>query len=382
MRQETAMDHLFTYLRWRGDLSFSQAPFCSIDNLILCCLSYLNWGKFASGLMPEQAIPLKEAAHNWLSLPKEQKKIRVSQDITLLQSAASSVRFGNVRLFRYVESFQEQQEQQFSATAFLLHKDTVYIAFRGTDNTLVGWKEDFNMSFQSEVPSQTAAAAYLQDFLQIPISHILVGGHSKGGNLAVFASVKAPPILQSRIQAVYNNDGPGFCSDILHSDAYLHLQSRVHTVVPEASIVGMLLEHEEDYQVVASTQFGFLQHDPYSWCVDGPDWYYLPETSHGSQRLDRSLKIWIASMQPKERERMVDTIFHVLRSDTNAETVQDLLDSGHSTITNVLRSWGDTPPETRLFMQKMIWRLLMAMRQSEAKTIPNLPAVLFQKPKS
>lgn len=154
MRQETAMDHLFTYLHWRGDLSFSQAPFCSIDNLILCCLSYLNWGKFASGLTPEQAIPLKEAAHNWLSLPKEQKKIRVSQDITLLQSAANSVRFGNIQLFRYVESFQEQQEQQFSATAFLLRKDTVYIAFRGTDNTLVGWKEDFNMSFQSEVPSQ------------------------------------------------------------------------------------------------------------------------------------------------------------------------------------------------------------------------------------
>lgn len=382
MRQETAMDHLFTYLHWRGDLSFSQAPFCSIDNLILCCLSYLNWGKFASGLMPEQAIPLKEAAHNWLSLPKEQKKIRVSQDITLLQSAANSARFGNIQLFRYVESFQEQQEQQFSATAFLLRKDTVYIAFRGTDNTLVGWKEDFNMSFQSEVPSQTAAAAYLQDFLQIPIPHILVGGHSKGGNLAVFASIKASPILQSRIQAVYNNDGPGFCSDILHSEAYLYLQSRVHTIVPEASIVGMLLEHEEDYQVVASTQRGFLQHDPYSWCVDGPDWYYLPETSHGSQRIDRSLKIWIASMQPKERERMVDTIFHILRSDTNAETVQDLLDSGHSTVTNILRSWGDTPPETRLFMQKMIWRLLMAMRQSESKTTPNLPAISFQKPKS
>lgn len=381
MRQEIAMEHLFTYLRWRGDLSFSQAPFCPVDNLIFCCLSYLNWGELASGLMPEQAISLKEAAQDWLSLPEKLQKVRVPQDITLLQSAANSVRFGTIRLFRYVESFQEQQEQQFSATAFLLNANTTYIAFRGTDNTLVGWKEDFNMSFQSEVPSQTAAAAYLQDFLQIPIPHLLVGGHSKGGNLAVFASVKAPPILQSRIQAIYNNDGPGFCSDILHSEAYLHLQSRVHTVVPEASIVGMLLEHDEDYRVVASTQRGFLQHDPYSWCVDGPDWYYLPETSHGSQRLDRSLKLWIASMRPEERERMVDTIFHILRSDTNAETVQDLLDGGRSTVTNVLRTWGDTPTETRVFMQKMILRLLMAMRQSEPKT-SNLPAIPFQKPRS
>lgn len=380
MRQEASANHLFTYLHWRGDLSFSQAPFCAVDNLIFCCLSYLNWGEPASGLLPEQAISLKDAAAYWLHLPETLRKVRVPQDITLLQSAANSVRFGNVRLFRYVESFQEEQEQQFSATAFLLDADTAYIAFRGTDNTLIGWKEDFNMSFQSEVPSQTAAASYLQDFSSLPIPHLLVGGHSKGGNLAVFASVTAPPSLQARIRAVYNNDGPGFCSDILHSAAYLQLQNRVHTVVPEMSIVGMLLEHEEDYRVVASTQHGFLQHDPYSWCVDGPDWYYLPETSQSSQRLDRSLKLWITSMRPEERERMVDTIFNILRSHTNAETVQDLLNGGHNTITNILRTWGDTPPETRFFMQKMVLRLLMAMRQSESKQSSNLPVSSFQKP--
>ncbi len=318
MKQEISADHLFTYLHWRGDLSFSKVPFCSVDNLIFCCLSYLNWGEPASALFPEQAILLKDAASYWLHLPESLKKVRVPQDIKLLQYAANSIRFGSVRLFRYVESFQEQQEQQFSATAFLLDPDTVYIAFRGTDNTLIGWKEDFNMSFQSEVPSQTAAAAYLQDFLHLPIPNLLVGGHSKGGNLAVFASVKAPSTLQARIQAVYNNDGPGFCSDILYSAAYLQLQNRVHTVVPEMSIVGMLLEHEENYRVVASTQHGFLQHDPYSWCVNGPDWYYLPETSQSSQRLDRSLKLWITSMQPEERERMVDTIFNILRSNNNS----------------------------------------------------------------
>ena len=262
-----------------------------------------------------------------------------------------------------MESFQEQQEQQFSATTFLLDNDTAYVAFRGTDNTLVGWKEDFNMSFQSEVPSQTAAAAYLQEFSALPIHHILVGGHSKGGNLAVFAAVKAPPVLQARIQAVYNNDGPGFCSDILHSVAYYQILHKVHTFVPEASIVGMLLEHEEDYQVIASTQHGFLQHDPYSWCVNGADWYYLPETSSTSQRLDASLKHWIASMQPAERERMVDTIFHLLRSQTNAETIQDLLNGGTSTIFQLLRTWSDTPLETREFMQKMLFRLFTMMRQ-------------------
>ena len=219
------------------------------------------------------------------------------------------------------------------------------------------------MSFQSEVPSQTAAAAYLQEFSALSIHHILVGGHSKGGNLAVFAAVKAPPVLQARIQAVYNNDGPGFCSDILHSVAYYQILHKVHTFVPEASIVGMLLEHEEDYQVIASTQHGFLQHDPYSWCVNGADWYYLPETSSTSQRLDASLKHWIASMQPAERERMVDTIFHLLRSQTNAETIRDLLNGGTGTIFQLLRTWSDTPLETREFMQKMLFRLFTMMRQ-------------------
>jgi len=363
MKQESPLENLFHYLHWRGDLSFAQAPFCPVDNLIFCCLSYLNWGIPASGSTPETAISLKDAAAYWEHLPESLQKTRVPLDLQLLQQAANSTRFGSVRLFRYVESFQEQQEQQFSATTFLLDNDTAYVAFRGTDNTLVGWKEDFNMSFQSEVPSQTAAAAYLQEFSALPIHHILVGGHSKGGNLAVFAAVKAPPVLQARIQAVYNNDGPGFCSDILHSIAYYQILHKVHTFVPEASIVGMLLEHEEDYQVIASTQHGFLQHDPYSWCVNGADWYYLPETSSTSQRLDASLKHWIASMQPAERERMVDTIFHLLRSQTNAETIQDLLNGGTSTIFQLLHTWSDTPLETREFMQKMLFRLFTMMRQ-------------------
>lgn len=292
---------------------------------------------------------------------------------------ANSVRFGNVRLFRYIESFQEEQEQQFSATAFLLDVDTSYIAFRGTDNTLIGWKEDFNMSFQSEVPSQTAAASYLQDFSSLPIPHLLVGGHSKGGNLAVFASVNAPPSLQARILAVYNNDGPGFCNDILHSAAYLRLQNRVHTVVPEMSIVGMLLEHEEDYRVVASTQHGF-----YSMTrIPGVSMVRTGTTFQKHLKAVSDLTA-LSSFGYQYAARRTRTHgryhFYILRNHTNAETVQDLLDGGHNTITNILRTWGDTPPETRVFMQKMILRLLMAMRQSESKQSSNLPVSSFQKP--
>jgi hypothetical protein len=358
-------DNILTYLQSHGNASFSQAPFCDVDNLILCCLSYLNWETIADGWLPEQAIALKDAAEKWLQRDFSSRMMRVPSDVILLKLAASSERFGNVRLFRYVSLLQEQQEQQFSATSFLLDEDTVYVAFRGTDNTLVGWKEDFNMSFQSEVPSQTAAAAYLQGMSDLPVSRILVGGHSKGGNLAVFAATKVPLELQDRIQAVYNNDGPGFCSDILHSEAYQRLQNRVITVVPQKSVVGMLLEHDEDYRVVASTQHGFLQHDPYSWCVNGTEWKFLQTVSNGSQKLDHSLKIWIADMTPAERERLVDTIFNILNTNTNAKTVKELLSGGRNTVSAILHTWNDTPAETRAFVQKMLMRLLFAMFQAE-----------------
>ena len=352
------------YLTWRGDVPFAVDPFNEVDNLVLCIISYINFRRFPELLTrnPREAVLLRDISAR-LTTEDEQLGLSQLDYIPVVQQAAQTERFNEVRMFAFEDRSDEETQMQFAAVSFLLPDKSVFVAFRGPDTSLVGWKEDFNMSFQSEVPSQTAAAAYLQEFSALPIHHILVGGHSKGGNLAVFAAVKAPPVLQARIQAVYNNDGPGFCSDILHSVAYYQILHKVHTFVPEASIVGMLLEHEEDYQVIASTQHGFLQHDPYSWCVNGADWYYLPETSSTSQRLDASLKHWIASMQPAERERMVDTIFHLLRSQTNAETIQDLLNGGTSTIFQLLRTWSDTPLETREFMQKMLFRLFTMMRQ-------------------
>ena len=354
----------FDYLRWRGDLTFARDGFNEVDNLVLCILSYINFRRIdAVHTKDPAAAPTLAQVAPLLTDKDDQLGLSELSYLPLLRLAAQTERFRDLRLFGYTHEYDEQSAKQFDALSFLVPDGTLFVAFMGTDTSLAGWKEDFNMSFQSEVPSQTAAAAYLQEFSALPIHHILVGGHSKGGNLAVFAAVKAPPVLQARIQAVYNNDGPGFCSDILHSVAYYQILHKVHTFVPEASIVGMLLEHEEDYQVIASTQHGFLQHDPYSWCVNGADWYYLPETSSTSQRLDASLKHWIASMQPAERERMVDTIFHLLRSQTNAETIQDLLNGGTSTIFQLLHTWSDTPLETREFMQKMLFRLFTMMRQ-------------------
>ena len=185
--------NILTYCQWRDDLTMQQSPFCHVDNLIFCCLSYLNWDGIAEGFTAAESISLRDAARLWEHRPTAEQKVRVETDRDLLRQTAASRRFGEVRLFRYAEQFSETQQQQFSATAFLLDSDTVYVAFRGTDNTLTGWREDFNLSFLPYVPSQAAAAAYLRGILSLGFSNVYVGGHSKGGNLAVYAAVQMQP---------------------------------------------------------------------------------------------------------------------------------------------------------------------------------------------
>ncbi|MFQ9437123.1 MAG: Mbeg1-like protein [Ruminococcus callidus] len=159
--------NILTYCQWRDDLTMQQSPFCHVDNLIFCCLSYLNWDGIAEGFTAAESISLRDAARLWEHRPTAEQKVRVETDRNLLRQTAASRRFGEVRLFRYAEQFSETRQQQFSATAFLLDSDTVYVAFRGTDNTLTGWREDFNLSFLPYVPSQAAAAAYLRGILSL-----------------------------------------------------------------------------------------------------------------------------------------------------------------------------------------------------------------------
>ena len=174
MKKPDENANILTYLQWRGDLTFSQSSFCQIDSLILCCLSYLNWDGIAAGRALSESVSLQDAIAQWNAKPEEQQITRSPLDRTLLELLSESARFRDVRLFRYEAVFSERRQQQFSAVSFLLGKSTVYAAFRGTDNTLTGWREDFNMSFLSETPSQQAASAYLRSLLETDLQHVLV----------------------------------------------------------------------------------------------------------------------------------------------------------------------------------------------------------------
>jgi hypothetical protein len=225
----------------------------------------------------------------------------------------------------YRHDTDELQEKQFAAMTFLLSDGTAFLAFRGTDNTIVGWKEDFNLSFTCPVPAQADALQYLLEASERFSMPMRLGGHSKGGNLAVYAAANAPVEIQNRLLCVYSNDGPGMNEANFSSEGYMRINSRLRSIVPQSSVVGMLLQHPEDYMVVKSSAFGILQHNPFTWQVERRGFEVIDALRPGSRYLDIVLKSWLGNMSMEERMTLVDAMFSAL-SATRAATVEDLGD--------------------------------------------------------
>ena len=208
--------------------------------------------------------------------------------------------------------FDPAAEKQFSALTILLEGELPYVAFRGTDGTLVGWKEDFNMSFLTVVPAQKEAVQYLCAASDSLRGRLRVGGHSKGGNLAVYASAFCGEEIQSRIESVYNHDGPGFLSEVVTREGFQRILGRVHTFVPQSSVVGMLLQHEEGCAIVHSTNTWLLQHDLYSWETACNGLVFTEARTRSSRFIDSTLKAWLTQMNPEDRGKLVDGVYTCL----------------------------------------------------------------------
>lgn len=317
------MADMFEYLNWRGDIRFSQLSLNPVDALIFSTLSYIRF----QDIVPQtskQWISLKDAAEAVFATENPESLGRIPKDVELLHAAAKSARFGNVGMTLYRDIFIPEEETQFAGITFIMDDGTVYIAYRGTDHTLVGWKEDFNMSFQDQIPAQKLALEYLRDFAAASRAPIWMGGHSKGGNLAVYAAAKSDHLIQNRIIEVYNQDGPGFSKSMMTDPGYRQILPRLCSFIPQSSVIGMLLEHEEPYTIVKSNQIGLMQHDPYTWEIMGSSFILLDELTEDSVFLDRTFKNWLAGMTNDERSAFFDTVFDLIGAG-GADQVQDLL---------------------------------------------------------
>lgn len=348
------MGNLLDYLTWRGDLLFDQAPFSPVDGLILSTLSYIHF----DGLVPEEVertVPLGQAAADYLALPPSRRgRCRCEKDLPLLRALTAAPRFARLELCRPADRFVPEEETQFAALTVLLGDGSAFLAFRGTDGTLVGWKEDFNLSFMDVVPAQLEAAGYIRDFAASFPGLLRLGGHSKGGNLAVAGASLAPVKVRDRIRSVWSFDGPGLNPYLLARPGYQELRTRIHSFVPKSSVVGLLLAHEEPHTVVDSDQQGLFQHDPYSWQILGPDFVRLEEVDAGSRLMDRTLKNWLAGLTNEQRETVADTLYELLSSG-DARTVKEALEPAN--LAGALRASLDADPKDLLTVTGSLARL-------------------------
>jgi len=340
------MHDVFEYIEWRGDISMVNDPVNDVDMLILTRLSYIPFGGVVPSLIKNEHIALNQAAQAVLDLADHTRiKFKKREDQKLLEVLIDSPRFSNIQLSYFTDIYNEEQAEQFSAITMELEDNMIAVIYRGTDGTLVGWKEDFNMSFSPEVPAQKDAVKYLEcaaDYF--PAKKIRVAGHSKGGNLSMYAASFCRTDIQNRIIAVRNFDGPGFNEYQASADDFFRISDITLTYLPESSIIGMLLEHMEKSIVVGSQSLGALQHNTYLWEIRRSSFLIKEELNSSSHIIDHTLKDWLASLTPEQRERMIDGIFQVLQS-SNGKTLRDLWNGKNAV--SILSTVVKLDPETK-----------------------------------
>ena len=334
------MGTILDYLNWRLDVPLKLSPFNPVDNLVLSVFSYLPLdgceGKTLREIAPkvcarEQNAPYRE----------------------LVRLMGLGDRFGSMRLIRFLDLFSVEEEEQFAAVAVDLMDGTCFAAYRGTDATLVGWKEDFNMGFADEVPAQRESVNFLADVAGRFEGPIRVGGHSKGGNLAVYASLFAEDDVRKRILEIYNNDGPGLTAKMQECPFYCEIEPRIKTYLPQTAIIGMLMEHAENYQVVRSEGVGIMQHDPFTWQTARNDFVKEGGLRAGSLYVDKTIKQWVASVSQEDRKAFIDAVYRILSS-TGAKSVNDLFVGWRRNLGAILTETTGFDPETRKLLRKVV----------------------------
>lgn len=353
------MANMIDYLAWRGDLPMAPGQLNQVDGVLLARLAYLPFEHvFLPGV---ERISIGRAAEQLLSLPEIGSLLLIPSDRTLLEALKESPRFREMELSGSVNQLDGETQTQFSAITIRLNEKERYVSFRGTDNTLIGWKEDLNMCFVCPVPAQVLAVQYLAETARLHPEDLIPGGHSKGGNLAVYAAAFCPEAVQERIPGVFNFDGPGFDGKVLSTAGYRRICDRVSTFVPQSSVVGMLLGHEEKYTIVHSQQSGLMQHDVYSWDVLRDHFACLETVNSSSRFIDYTLKAWLGSLDYAQREKCIDAVYSALIQ-TNATTLREFNENWFSNMLSVLRNMKNLDEETRHLVVQTFLLLVKSAR--------------------
>ena len=349
------MANIHDYLAWRKDVPFSVSPFNEVDSLVLSELIYADF----DGVVPSsgELVSIEEACRRFWALHTREEILareRFTRTAPLLMEAmAGEARYGGTRLSHYYSVLDPEADVQLAAMTFWLPDGTAFAAFRGTDGTVVGWKEDFLLSYLPETEGQRRAAAYLNRVFGGGGTPLRVGGHSKGGNLAVYAAVCAGADVRGRITAVYSNDGPGFLDDFLQTDAYREMLPRIVCTVPAGTVIGALLSSQARRHVVKSSATGILQHDGFTWQVEGPRFLEAEKRTEPSLLLEATMGQWLDGRSGEEKRLFVDALFAMLEA-TGADTFSQMKKEKGKAVSSMWKILEAMPRETR----EAVWGML------------------------
>jgi len=359
------MTNILDYIRWRGDLLMEKVPFCDVDALILSQLSYTRLTGIVEEGFDGQPVTLGTVGKTVLAEPD---RLKQDEDDELWKMAMESTRFKDLGLLGHIDRFDIKAEKQFSAVTVLLPDGKAVLVYRGTDLTIVGWKEDFNMSFADFVPAQKEAVAYMNAAgSSLQDREFYLCGHSKGGNLAVYGGAFCQKEMQDRILNIRSFDGPGFSEENVEKAGMKAILPKTRTFLPQSSVVGMLLEHEEEFTVIHSRSIGLLQHEVYTWEVMGCSFVVEEEVTDSSQFIDKALKQWLQKMPKEKREEFVETVFSIL-NDCDAVTLKELF--SRKNVVTVMKNLREMEGTDRMLIQEGMGLLSQSLRKN--LPLPNL----------
>lgn len=335
------MSNVIDYINWRGDLSFEQDPFNEIDNLILSSISYLEIDIDSLDSITFQQLVDRDDFDQFVHT----SCIAAEVAMTIFKAAATTKRFGNVQIRKYTSLYDKEINLQFAAMEFALNDEISYIAYRGTDSTIAGWKEDCLMSAE-ETEAEKEAVRYLNAFSSVRKRHFYVGGHSKGAHLAVYAVAKCKPSVRDKVLNIYSNDGPGFSPEFARSKEALDVLPLIIRIIPEESIVGMLMEPLGEPIIVKSNNKSIMQHNLISWNVSGPSFVRADHLNRTALKADRIVKKWGEEFNEEEKISFIYDLFAVLEA-SEMDTISEIQGNLIKTLPLMKKRLNSLSPETK-----------------------------------
>lgn len=350
------MSNIIDYVIEYGDKTFEEFEFNEVDSLIFSQLMYLKFEKCSQLFLAShtlQDLYSKEYCDKIINGTRASDKNR-----RLLNIISEKARFNKIRISNFINVSDKDSQKQFSAITFHLSNNLHYIAFRGTDSSFIGWKEDFNLSFSETVPSQIAAVDYFNQISQSNNGYFILGGHSKGGNLAVYAGAMCCEDSKNNVIAIYNHDGPGFLTDFYNSEAFKSVHKRIHKTIPQSAIVGLLLEEHGDYSIIASDAIAVMQHDPFKWKIQNGNFIFLEKVGMLSEYTNRTINTWLNSANKETRKIFIDTLYNII-TETEASTFPELI-SDLRNIKPIIMGIKSVDPEIRQLIYETLKALVIS----------------------